>query len=140
MPRQPKSPIDDIVKILARAGVKLTKKQTLDMKRYARGSGRSAYLDRKPNTRKPSTPAQKKVSSRLEAIEDRRQDKAARMYGDSRGPISYFLSDKNLTRAQKTQFNRAFSQEERIGAANARKVQKSLAKKAPAKKAAPKKK
>ena len=139
MANKPKSPIDDIAKLLAKAGVKLNKKQKLDMKRYARGMGRTNYLDKKPNTNKPKTPAQKRVAPRLEMIEDRRQDKVSRMYGDNDGPLSYFMSDKNLTRTQKKQFNSAFSKEAKIGADNARKVQKSLSSKTAAKKAPVKK-
>lgn len=149
MAAKPKSALDDIAKFLAKKGVKLSKKEVLDMKRYARGSGRAEYLDRNPSKIvKPKTAAQKKVSSRLEGIEDRRQDKGARMYGDSNGPMEYFLSDKYLTRDSKKKFNQAFMAEQKMGAGNARKVQKTLGtavkkspvKKAPVKKAAPKKK
>ena len=145
MPNKPKSPLDDVAKLLAKSGIKLSKKQVLDMKRYARGGGRADYLDRNPSkVVKPKTAAQKKVSSRLENIEDRRQDKNARMYGDYNSPMDYFLGDKSMTRATKKQFNQAFGAEQKIGAGNARKVQKTLGKlpvkKAPVKKAAPKKK
>lgn len=145
MAPKPKSPLDDIAKLLAKAGTKLTKKQVLDMKRYARGSGRAHYLDRNPSkVVKPKTVAQKKVSSRLEMIEDRRQDKGARMYGDYNGPMDYFMGGKDLNRSSKKSFNQAFMAEQKIGAGNARKVQKTLGtaptKKAPTKKAAPVKK
>lgn len=140
--RKPKSPIDDIIKLLAKEGVKVSKKTALDLKRYARGIGRSSYLDRKPAPMKLKTPAQKKVKSRLEMIEDRRQDKGSRLYGDNNGPVGYFFGD-DLKRSQKKLVNQGFAAEERIGAANARKarqVAKTPAKKAPVKKAAPKKK
>ncbi len=145
MAPKPKSPLDDVAKFLAKKGIKLTKKEVLDMKRYARGDGRAQYLDRNPSkVAKPKTPAQKKVSSRLESIEDRRQDKGARMYGDNNGPMEYFLSDKNLNRSSKKAFNQGFLAEQKIGAANARKVQKTLGtkptKKSPTKKSTPVKK
>jgi hypothetical protein len=151
MAQKPKSPFDDIAKLLAKEGVKLTKKQVLDVKRYARGVGRTNYLDKNPTVRPLKTPAQKKVSSRLEGIEDRRQDKGARLYGDSDGPMSYFFSDKTLNKSQKRKINQGFNAEEKMGSANARKVQQTLGsglkppkkspvKKAPVKKAAPKKK
>jgi hypothetical protein len=149
MAPKPKSPFDDIAKLLAKEGVKLTKKEILDVKRYARGVGRTNYLDRVPNkVTKPKTAAQKKVSSRLEGIEDRRQDKGSRLYGDNDGPMGYFFSDKYLNKSQKKKINQGFSAEEKMGAGNARKIQKTLGtavkkspvKKAPVKKAAPKKK
>lgn len=147
MATKPKSPFDDIAKVLAKEGVKLSKKAVLDIKRYARGVGRTNYLDVKPNTNKLKTAAQKKVAPRLEMIEMRRQDKGARLYGDSNGPMDYFFSDKTLKKTQKKKINQGFSAEQKIGASNARKVQKTLAKapvkkspakKAPIKRAAPK--
>lgn len=136
--RKPQSPFDDIAKLLAKQGLKLTKKEVLDIKRYARGVGRTDYLDRKPNkVFKPKTAAQKRNAFGIENIEYRRDDKRARLYGDSNGPIDYFFSSKNPNRGQKKMINQAFSAEGKIAANNARKVQKALAK--PVKKAAPKK-
>lgn len=145
------SAFDDIAKLLASQGVKLTKKQILDIKRYARGAARANYLDRKPNVVKLKTAAQKKVAPRLERIEDRRQDKQARLWGDNNGPIDYFFSDKYLSKPQKRLVNQGFSAEGKKAVDNVRKVQKTLgtgpkkkpvkkapAKKAPAKRAAPK--
>lgn len=138
--RNPKSPIDDIIKLFAKEGIKISKKTASEIKRYARGIGRADYLDRKPAPMKLKTPAQKKVKSRLEMIEDRRQDKGARLWGDNTGPTSgYFVKDK-LNRQQKKVFNQGFAAEQKIGAANARTARRvASAKKSPVKKTAAKK-
>jgi hypothetical protein len=129
--RSPKSPLDDAAKWLAKQGGKQLKKAEIqNIKKYARGigwsksyekSGLDKTVDKKLgkatglNSWKSSTTAgpnklKKTKENALALHKDRmnyaKQDKEARVYGDSFGPHDRFFREMNSGRAPRKEFNR----------------------------------
>jgi len=129
----PKSPLDDAAKWLAKqGGKKLKKADVQDIKRYARGVGWSKSFDKTKlegiaqkrlgnhgglNTWKDSTkgfdkvpPLKKTKKNALAHHKDmmsyNKQEKVSRVYGDYNGPHDRFFSHMDSGRAPRKEFNR----------------------------------
>jgi len=126
----PKSPLDDAAKWLAKQGGKQLKKaEVRHIKRYARGigwaqsyekSGLDKIVDKKvgipplkgtKRTRKPvaatvgKTKDKKLATAKLNMYYNK-QDKYARTYGDFYGPHDRFFREMDSGRAPRKEFNR----------------------------------
>jgi hypothetical protein len=97
--------IDDIAKWLAKNGGKaMSKKEVLHIKKYARGIGFNQdfekNVEKKLAKAVPRNKAQSKLKNHLTNMADTRQDKFARVYGDSNGPHERFFSGRELGKAE----------------------------------------
>ena len=127
--RKPKSPFDDFAKWAAKlGGSKITKAQIRDVKRYARGGGyaRGQYhIDDDVTKAARSAKMRGKRGKYLNWKDNQlaeKQEKNARTYGDSRGPLDYWegrLPPRPWNSKNRKEYNRRFSAayraEEEIG-------------------------
>jgi hypothetical protein len=136
--RKPKSPIDDVVKWLAKEarGTKgFSPADVKKIKRFARGIGYNDVYEKKVApviAKKAKMPTSKKkvpdrVARHLEFMSDKRQDKKARVFGDYPNPHEYFgVGGRAPTRSTQRELNKKFDaawkEEQAIGRANARKA------------------
>jgi hypothetical protein len=138
---RPKSPLDDFGKAVAKqVGKRLKKSEIQNMKRYARSEGfaksyEKTGLDKAVekklgkatgmNTWKESTSSsaknklKKTKENALALHKDRmyldKQDKVARLYGDTDGPHERFFREMYLPRNLNKMGNKAFREEVEIG-------------------------
>lgn len=133
--RNPKSPLDDLGKWVAKQGAKKIKKAEIQhIKRYARGIGWSGNFEKrgladdvekrvigtyvrgtKKGSKKiqssgirragPKTKTDKLAKHKLDMYYNK-QDKYARTYGDSSGPHSRFFEGMDSGRAKRSEFNK----------------------------------
>jgi len=116
----PKSPLDDAAKWLAKQGGKQLKKVDVQhIKRYARGigwsqsyekSGLEKIVDKKLGKRPVANTVKKTKDRKLANAKlnmyYKKQDKFARTYGDTSGPHQRFFSSMDSGRAPRKEFNR----------------------------------
>lgn len=142
--------IDDIAKwLLKNGGKKMSKKEVLEIKRYARGVGFTRdfekNVEKKLAATVPRNKPQSKLKNHLTNMADKRQDKVARVYGDSSGPHERFFSGRELGKAEGKRkeynalTNREWNKEVTAGRKNQVKARSVIKKSAP-KKSVPKKK
>jgi hypothetical protein len=150
---RPKSPLDDFGKAVAKqVGKRLKKSEIQNIKRYARSEGFTKSYERTGldkavekklgkatgiNTWKESTTLgknklKKTKENALALHKDRmyldKQDKVARLYGDSDGPHARFFKEMYLPRSLNKMGNKAFREEVEIGRKQAQAGNKASAK------------
>jgi hypothetical protein len=107
---KPKSPIDDFAKWVISHGGKVSQSEVKTMKRYARGIGWSGDFEKKgldtlaEGVRGGSTRA--RLARHKLDMYYKKQDKYARLYGDSRGPNERFFSGMDKGISPRREFNR----------------------------------
>ena len=124
----PKSPLDDFAKWAAKKGLsKITKAQVKDVKRYARGGGyaRGQYRIDDDVTKAARAAKGGKRGKYLKWKDNQlaeKQEKNARTYGDSRGPLDYWEGrlpqrpwDSKTRKEYNKRFSAAYRAEEEIG-------------------------
>jgi hypothetical protein len=148
--RKPKSPLDDFAKWATKQGLKITKAQVKDVKRYARGGGyaRGQYhID--DDVTKAARAAKGGKRGKYLNWKDKqlaeKQEKNSRTYGDSRGPLDYWegrLGGRPYNTKNRKEYNKRFSaayraEEEigrRQGKATAKATKRYVTRKSPKKK------
>lgn len=166
--RNPKSPLDDAAKWLAKEGGKKLKKADIQhIKRYARGIGWSGSYEKsglgKIVDKKVGVPPlkgtkrtnrvvaatvgktkEKKLATAKLNLYYKKQDKYARTYGDTTGPHQRFFSEMDSGRAPRKEFNRrmnaAWNAEVEIGRKYGKPTNKAAARALAPKRRVPKKK
>jgi len=150
---RPKSPLDDFGKAVAKqVGKQLKKSEIQNIKRFARSEGFAKSYERTGldkavekklgnkasgiNTWKESTTGRKGLKKTKENAlalhKDRmyldKQDRVARLYGDSNGPHERFFKEMYLPRSLNKMGNKAFREEVEIGRSQAQRGNKAAAK------------